>query len=136
MPVVRSAEPSDYSKIAAFDENKSSTDEVISSNECYVAVVDDDIRAFAKCTTWCQYRPYIERLFVHSEHRRQGLDNVLLVYVESICTHEKLWTSTVITNVPMQRLLHKRGYQMAGVIDRLGDVPEISYFKDVSNDES
>ena len=136
MPFVRLAKQSDYSQIAAFDEWKNATQESISSNECFIAGEGDDIRAYAECTTWFHHRPFIATLFVHCEHRGEGLGNMLLAHIESICKHEKLWTSTRLDNVPMQRLLHKRDYRMAGVIDNLGDVPELVYYKDLSDNES
>jgi hypothetical protein len=55
--------------------------------------------------------------------------------LESECRTEKLFTSTNLSNLPMQSLLAKRGYKLSGVIDNLdpGD-PELVYFKFVGND--
>ena len=135
MPFVRLAKPSDYARIAAFDEWNYATQEVIALNECFVAGVGDEIRAYAEYTTWFHHRPFIATLFVHSEHRREGLGNMLLAHIESICKREKLWTSTRLDNAPMQGLLHERGYRMAGVIDNLGTVPELIYYKELSDEE-
>ena len=41
----------------------------------------------------------------------------------------KLWVSTNIENLAMQAVLHRRGYRLVGVVDELGDVPELFYVK-------
>jgi len=48
--------------------------------------------------------------------------------VEQNCTTPKLFTSTNLSNLPMQSLLVRRGYRLAGVIHYLdeGD-PELVY---------
>ncbi len=50
--------------------------------------------------------------------------------MESISRGEKLFTSTNLSNLPMQALLAKLGYTLSGVIHNLdeGD-PELVYFK-------
>ena len=50
--------------------------------------------------------------------------------MESLCRTPKLFTSTNLSNLPMQSLLAKLEYQLSGVIHNLdeGD-PEIVYFK-------
>ena len=134
MSSVRLADRSDFARIVELDDRTKY--EVNPSNEYYVVDVDDDIQAYAECTIWFHHRPFIAKLFVHAKHRRQGLGDGLLAHIESICSHDKLWTSTVLINVPMQRLLHKRGYRMAGVIDHLGNEPELIYYKKLADGES
>lgn len=41
----------------------------------------------------------------------------------------RLWISTNIENLPMQSMLHKRGYQLDGVVNNLGRIPELLYSK-------
>lgn len=51
-------------------------------------------------------------------------------YSESICQTTKLFTSTNLSNLPMQALLTKLGYRLSGVIHNLDDGdPELVYFK-------
>jgi hypothetical protein len=51
-------------------------------------------------------------------------------YFESACETAKLFTTTNLSNLPMQSLLAKLGYKLSGVIDDLdlGD-PELVYVK-------
>jgi GNAT superfamily N-acetyltransferase len=72
----------------------------------------------------------IDMLYVHSDHRRRGAGAALLRHLESQCKTPKLFTSTNLSNLPMQSLLAKLEYVVSGVIHNLdeGD-PEIVYFK-------
>jgi GNAT superfamily N-acetyltransferase len=69
-------------------------------------------------------------LYVDANFRRAGAGSALLKHLESICRTSKLFTSTNLSNLPMQSLLAKTGYVLSGVIHNLdeGD-PEIVYFK-------
>ncbi len=51
-------------------------------------------------------------------------------FLEQHCTTAKLFTSTNLSNLPMQSLLIQRGYRLAGIIHDLdeGD-PELVYVK-------
>jgi hypothetical protein len=54
----------------------------------------------------------------------------LLQYMESVCQTPKLFTSTNLSNLPMQSLLAKLNYVLSGVIHNLDESdPEIVYFK-------
>jgi hypothetical protein len=53
-------------------------------------------------------------------------------HFESLTETPKLWISTNIENLPMQRVLHKHGYGLAGVINELGALPELFYFKQIN----
>lgn len=64
------------------------------------------------------------------DHRRQGVGKALLQFVETVCTTEKLFTSTNESNRPMHRLLASCHYVPSGVVNNLDDGdPEIIYFK-------
>lgn len=69
-------------------------------------------------------------LYVHPEHRRCGVGTALMRYLESVCQTAKLFTSTNLSNLPMQSLLARLGYELSGVIHNLdeGD-PELVYVK-------
>lgn len=75
---------------------------------------------------------FIDMLYVHSDHRRSGAGGALLRHMESLCQTPKLFTSTNLSNLPMQSLLSRSGYELSGVIQNLdvGD-PEIVYYKRV-----
>jgi hypothetical protein len=54
----------------------------------------------------------------------------MMGYLESICRTAKLFTSTNLSNLPMQPLLAKLGYKLSGVIHNLDeDDPELVYVK-------
>jgi hypothetical protein len=63
-------------------------------------------------------------------NRRNGAGAALVKHIESLCQTPKLFTSTNLSNLPMQSLLAKLGYILSGVIHNLdeGD-PELVYFK-------
>jgi hypothetical protein len=73
-------------------------------------------------------------LYVDSDYRRCGAGAALLKHMQSLCETPKLFTSTNLSNLPMQSLLAKLGYVLSGVIHNLdeGD-PEIVYFKRLRN---
>ncbi len=74
--------------------------------------------------------PFIELVYVHTDYRQYGYATALMRYIEATCASEKLFTSTNLSNLPMQRLLEKLGYSISGVVHNLdeGD-PEVFYFK-------
>lgn len=76
---------------------------------------------------------FIPLVYVHAEYRRHKIGQALLGHLEKACKTPKLFTSTNMSNVPMQALLNRQGYQLSGVIHNLdeGD-PELVYFKAVS----
>ena len=78
-------------------------------------------------------RGFISMLYVHPDFRRRGVGSVLVRHAESICTGDKLFTSTNESNRPMQGLMVKLGYVPSGVVNNLdeGD-PEVIYFKRIN----
>lgn len=103
--------------------------EVVSGN-CFVAVADGKVIGYGILNYTFYYNGCIDMLYVHSDHRRSGVGAALLQHLESLCQTPKLFTSTNLSNLPMQSLLAKLGYVLSGVIHNLdeGD-PEIVYFK-------
>ena len=103
--------------------------EVLEGN-CFVAVADVPPIGYGVLNYTFYYNGCIDMLYVHSDHRRSGAGTALMRHMESLCRTPKLFTSTNLSNLPMQSLLAKLGYQLSGVIQNLdeGD-PEIVYFK-------
>jgi GNAT superfamily N-acetyltransferase len=103
--------------------------EVISGN-CFVAVEDEKVIGYGVLNYTFYYVGCIDMLYIHSDHRRNGAGAALLQHLESLCRTPKLFTSTNLSNLPMQSLLAKLGYVLSGVIHNLDeDDPEIVYFK-------
>jgi ribosomal protein S18 acetylase RimI-like enzyme len=73
---------------------------------------------------------FISLLVIDPDGRRTGLGSGLMRHLESICKTGKLFTSTNQSNLPMQALLSKLGYERAGIIHGLdeGD-PELIFMK-------
>ena len=103
--------------------------EVLDGN-CYVAVADGPAIGYGVLNYTFYYNGCIDMLYVNSDHRRSGAGTALMRHMESICRTPKLFTSSNLSNLPMQSLLAKLGYELSGLIHNLdeGD-PEIVYFK-------
>jgi len=103
--------------------------EVLSGN-CFVAVADEKVIGYGVLNYTFYYVGYIDMLYIHSDYRRSGAGAALLQFMESLCQTPKLFTSTNLSNLPMQSLLAKLDYVLSGVIHNLDeDDPEIVYFK-------
>lgn len=103
--------------------------EVVSGN-CFVAVIDKTVVGYGVLSYTFYHNGCIDMIYIDSDHRRRGAGAALLKHMESLCKTPKLFTSTNLSNLPMQSLLAKLGYVLSGVIHNLdeGD-PEIVYFK-------
>lgn len=103
---------------------------LVTSGECFIAVADQTIIGYAVLNYTFYHNGFIEMLYIHSDYRRRGAGAALLQHIESLCQTPKLFTSTNLSNLPMQSLLAKLEYVLSGVIDNLdeGD-PEIVFFK-------
>ena len=103
--------------------------EVISGN-CFVAVMDQTVVGYGVLNYNFYHNGCIDMIYIHSEYRRRGAGAALLKHMESVCKTPKLFTSTNLSNLPMQSLLVKLDYVLSGVIHNVdeGD-PEIVYFK-------
>jgi GNAT superfamily N-acetyltransferase len=103
---------------------------VVNNGECFVASKDDKIIAYGVLNYTFYSNGCIDLLYVDANFRRMGAGEALVKHLESLCQTAKLFTSTNLSNLPMQSLLAKMGYVLSGVIHNLdeGD-PEIVYFK-------
>ena|SRR5687768_1901514 len=104
----------------------------VTSGNCLVAVADGTAIGYGVLNYNFYDNGFVDMLYVHTEHRRRGAGEALLRRMESLCRTPKLFTSTNLSNLSMQSLLAKLGYELSGVIHNLdeGD-PEMVYFKRV-----
>jgi hypothetical protein len=73
---------------------------------------------------------FIPLVHIGVDYRRHGYGLTLMKYLESYCRTAKLFTSTNLSNVPMQMLLRKLAYKLSGVIQDLDENdPELIYCK-------
>jgi len=134
---IRPATAEDIEPICAFDhiaqqgnQRREFIRRSLLSGSCHVAVENDEVIGYGVLNYEFYDNGFISMLYVHSGHRRRGAGAALLGYLESLCETPKLFTSTNLSNLPMQSLLVKSGYALSGLIHNLdeGD-PEIVYFK-------
>jgi ribosomal protein S18 acetylase RimI-like enzyme len=134
---VERATEDDYADICAIDAAIMGNDsrreylaEAIMARHCLVAREADEALGYAVVDNAFFGNPFIELLIVHPEHRRRGVGEAIMRYIEKTCPAPKLFTSTNESNLPMQKLCEKLGFTRSGYIENLdeGD-PEIIYFK-------
>ena len=102
----------------------------IDLGNCYVALKDETVIGYGVLNYNFYEYGLIDMLYIHAGHRRSGTASALLRHLESLCRTPKLFTSTNLSNLPMQSLLAKLGYELSGVIHNLDDGdPEIVYYK-------
>ena len=105
-------------------------EEAVSSGAAWVSIVDDHLIGYAVLNRSLFSRPTIEMIMIAADRRRSGVGVKLMEHLEQICDGNELWTSTNLSNTPMQQLLARLGYKITGFVDNLdpGD-PELIYFK-------
>lgn len=71
---------------------------------------------------------FVTMLMVDANARRQGIGRRLLAAAKTSCTTEKLFTSTNVSNLPMQQLLQHTGWTATGILHGLDEAdPELFY---------
>jgi|SRR5688572_22226362 len=102
----------------------------VAAGDCFVAVIDEMVVGYGVLNYTFHHNGCIDMLYIHSDYRRCGIGTALLRHMELRCRTPKLFTSTNQSNLGMQSLLAKLGYEPSGVIHNLdeGD-PELVYFK-------
>lgn len=133
---VQQAALSQCEQIISLDENaigsRSRAEQIrqgVESGLVYIVTVKQEVMAFALLSNNFYGRHFLELLIVEQEYRRKGLGEMLLCAVQQQCGEERLFTSTNASNLPMQKLLEKCGFERCGWIDQLDeDDPEIVYY--------
>ncbi|MEM8607374.1 MAG: GNAT family N-acetyltransferase [Myxococcota bacterium] len=75
-------------------------------------------------------RAFIAMLYVDPSERRRGLGTRIVEHLEQRAESPRVFTSTNQSNVPMQRLLERIGYERSGSIENLDPgAPELVYSK-------
>ena len=134
---IRTAVERDIEAICAFDhiaqreeERREFIRREVAAGNCFVAVIDETVIGYSVMNYTFYNNGCIDMLYIHSDYRRRGVGTALLRHLELHCRTPKLFTSTNESNLQMQSLLAKLGYEPSGVIHNLdeGD-PELVYFK-------
>ncbi len=95
-----------------------------------VAVVDHRAAGYAIVSSWFFGAPFLALVYVDAEVRGRGVGDHLVADFEERHDSRKLFTSTNLSNAPMQRLLRRRGWIASGLLHGLdeGD-PEIFFLR-------
>lgn len=129
---MRIAHASDIDAICAFDHipRRAFIEKALNEGYLHVAEENGSILGYMILAYAFFALGFVELLYVHPDHRRKGVGTALMQYAESICTTEKLFTSTNLSNKDMQSLLMKLSYEESGIVHGLdeGD-PELFYRK-------
>lgn len=131
---IRLAQENDLESICALDaiaqqdhQRQEFITRAVSNGNCYVAT-DNDVLGYAVLEYTFFEMGFVSMLYVHANYRRQGIGVKLMQSLEAACQTPKLFTSTNLSNLPMQALLAKLGYRLSGVVHDLdeGD-PELVF---------
>ncbi|HEY64205.1 MAG TPA: GNAT family N-acetyltransferase [Caldilineae bacterium] len=134
---IRPAEVKDIEAICSFDhlaqqsgQRRAFIERTVKAGNCFVIEAEQQVVGYAVLEYTFYEQGFVSMLYMHPDHRRQGGGSTMMRYLESICRTPKLFTSTNLSNLPMQSLLAKLGYKLCGVIHHLdeGD-PELVYVK-------
>ena len=98
-----------------------------------VAVVDHRAAGYVVVSPWFFGAPFLALVYVDAGVRGRGVGDRLVADFEERHDSPKLFTSTNLSNAPMQRLLRRRGWSASGLLHGLdeGD-PEIFFLKSPS----
>ena len=134
---IRQAVREDYEALCAVDsvaakcsERRSRIREWVVSSRCYVgADKNGALVAYGVLTDDFFDHAFIQIVVVSREHQRQGLGAAMVSHFISIARGSKLFSSTNLSNRPMQMLFAKLGFRISGYIDNLDDGdPEIIFY--------
>lgn len=105
----------------------------VAAGNCFVAVQNEMVIGYGVLKYIFFNNGFVDLLHIDADYRRRGAGEAFMKYFESICKTPKLFTSTNLSNLPMQSLLAKLRYELSGVIHNLDeDDPEIVYYKRLS----
>ena len=136
MSSIRDAASADTSRVVALDtvaregdsERRAAIERWITTGSMRVAVAADEIVGY--CVTGRAFfgHWFVGILMVAEDSRGQGIGAKLLLDVQRQRDTAKLFTSTNLSNQPMQRLLARLGWRSVGIVYGLdeGD-PELFY---------
>ena len=129
--MIRPAGAADFDAIAVLmrPEWRDTLRRAIEEGSCFVAE-EGRVVGYACLDHTFYSRGFVSLLFVREEARRRGIGEALMRAAMAACRTPQVFTSTNLSNAPMQALLAKLGFELTGVIHNLdpGD-PEVVYVR-------
>lgn len=133
---IRRALDADFDDLCSLDETASQDSHrhyirrALERHVCCVAPANGTIAGFAVLEDTFFDRGFLSRLFVRSTMRRRGYGTALLRYIETLSPTPTLFSSTNLSNGPMQALLQREQFVVSGIIYNLDpNDPELVYVK-------
>ena len=133
----REARPTDVEALLDLDESVRSDPgraafirDAVASGGCIVAEHGGSVVGYGVLEDSFFGQGFVSILYVAASQRRHGVGGALLRALVRRCTTPKLFTSTNASNLPMQGLLARSGFEPSGIIHNLdpGD-PELVYVR-------
>lgn len=95
---------------------------------CHLVEIDGAVAAYGVLAHHFFGNAFIEMVMVDASHRRRGFGAALIAHFQAMCAGLKLFSSTNMSNRPMQSLLVAAGFRPSGYIDNLDENdPEIVF---------
>lgn len=134
---IRPATNTDIDVICKFDyvaqlhrQRRAFIERSLRADHCLVIEAQQHVVGYAVLEYSFYDQGFVSMLYIHPEYRRQSAGVQLMQHLESACQTPKMFTSTNLSNLPMQSLLAKLGYTLSGVIHHLDEAdPELVYVK-------
>src|SRR5689334_22698917 len=121
MFVVRLAKSTDIAQILAIDPSAEGSRQVfvrsaVENHECFVAEGDGTILGYGVMNYGFFNRGFVPLIYVDTPRRRSRIGSALFDCFEGQCRTTRIFTSTNLSNLPMQAFLGSRGYVLSGVV--------------------
>ena len=139
---IRPATNTDINVICKFDhvaqqdeQRRTFVERSIGAGHCFVIEAQPHVVGYAVLEYSFYDQGFASMLYIHPKYRRQSAGMKLMQHLESACQTPKMFTSTNLSNLPMQSLLAKLDYTLSGVIHDLDEAdPELVYVKYLRRD--
>jgi GNAT superfamily N-acetyltransferase len=126
---IRKALKTDFTAIDEFDMFAGDRRAEIKRGEVVVLTENDEVIAYMTTARSFYQNPFIAYLQVRDDRQGRGLGRALLDFAETLWPFEKLYISTEADNAPMLHLLQSLGYQPAGQVLFVQELPEMVFCK-------
>lgn len=132
---IRKATMADYDRLVALDTaahhqhvRQQQIRSWIRAEHCYRVGRAEVVVGYGVLTYHFFGNGFIDMIMIGNAFRRQGAGKALIQHFRQLCQTPKLFSSTNLSNQPMQKLLISSGFRESGIIENLDENdPEIVY---------